>query len=285
MRPENWIKWDLASREDPATRFFLSKFKDRARAYGFFLWIVEKLYVANDNTLGLEDPIFLEGFADEIGWQPGEVAQAIAWLIQAKLFFAEGDKFGSKRVTRAVQERRALSDRRAEAGRKGGTNSVSSKQLLSKKKQSQADQIRSDQIRSNNNTPHTPLSGGEGAHKRKCRGPDPEQSEGEAKVWNGLKYIRTTQAEYAKLVKLYGHELIRQEAPNADEWIAKADTPSARKYRRPDANHYLFLRVTWLAGKRLKRDYGFRGPESQPEPKITKQGYSIVELAIPKASR
>ena len=149
MRPENWMKWELASREDSATRWFLSQYKDKCRAYGFFVWIVEKLYAANDHWLD-RDEIFIGGFADETGWLGVEIEEAIAWLIRAKLFIEDGTKFASKKVLREMEWRGHVSNIRAEAGRKGGLNSRPSKQLLSKKKQSEAEERRGEERRLDN---------------------------------------------------------------------------------------------------------------------------------------
>ena len=58
-------------------------------------------------------------------------------------------------------------------------------------------------------------------------------------------HMRMTQEELDKLMKEYGNARVRQEIPKADEWIQKADTKNAAKYRREDHNHYLFFRG-WL---------------------------------------
>lgn len=284
MRTENWIKWDLSSRDDPGTRYFLSKYKDKARAYGFFLWIIEKLYCTNDGWLEMEDPIFVEGFSEEIGWDPEEVLQAIAWLIQAKLFITKDGKFASKKGLREREHRELVSERRAEAGKKGGINSALSKQLLSKFKQSQADEMRGEEIRLEKEEEREALPRPQVS--KKSLGPDPEKSPGEIKRWPGCKFIQTTAEEYNKLVKLFGHDLLKQEIPDADEWIAKSDKPSARKYRKPESNHYLFLRTTWLKGKFIRRDKNFQ-PIAQPKPNgpVSSIAQNLVSQAMPKLNR
>lgn len=74
-------------------------------------------------------------------------------------------------------------------------------------------------------------------------------------------------SQWKKVIARYGHALVRQELPFADEWIDLADTPRARKYRRPGYNHYLFFHTTWLKDKRLDRNR----VHERPQPKPSKQ--------------
>lgn len=154
MKPENWIRWDLLSENDIKTQWYLSQFPDKARALGFFLHIVCKMYQSDDGKLE-QSEIFFEGTAAVLGWSADEVKQAIAKLIQAKLFFACDCYITSSKVQRELEHRKSLSESRAKAGSKGGLtraqnaiNSDPSKQLPSKTKQIQANSSRSDQIRS-----------------------------------------------------------------------------------------------------------------------------------------
>lgn len=146
MRRENWIKWELSSRQDPGTKWFLSHYQDKARAYGFFLWIVEVLNQTNDGWIEL-DQIFAVGLGSEIGWKPDEVIEAITKLIEAKLFLLQDGKFASKKALEGFREASKVSQARAEAGRKGGIKSGTSRASGSKTKQNEAneaDKIRSD---------------------------------------------------------------------------------------------------------------------------------------------
>lgn len=133
-KPENWMKWDIGSEDDDATRWYLSRFDDELSGYGFFVRIVELLYQSSDHWLTLDD-IFVEGFASRYGWQPLSVRQAVAWLIQAKLFVqeetADGLRFASKKVLRMAEKRQRKSKTNAENGRKGGLKSRGSKRSLS----------------------------------------------------------------------------------------------------------------------------------------------------------
>jgi hypothetical protein len=153
-RRENWIKWDLCSREDPKTKWYLAQFQNKASAYGFFVWVVELLYQTNEGWIDL-DLIFLEGVSHELGISVDEAKRSITKLIEAKLFLLEANRFASIRVLKVVENQKNLSSKRSEAGKKGGLNSGftrSGEAKRSKPKQNEAneaDQIRSDQI---NNT-------------------------------------------------------------------------------------------------------------------------------------
>lgn len=119
MKRENWIKWDLDSRQDLETRWYLRKFTNRAQAYGLFLYLVEELYNSSDNKLLLEG-IFLETASEDMGIPIAELTEAIAKLIEAKIFGSDGLQFWSLKVNSEVVKRDKLSDARSEAGRQGG---------------------------------------------------------------------------------------------------------------------------------------------------------------------
>ena len=65
------------------------------------------------------------------------------------------------------------------------------------------------------------------------------------------KVMRMEASEMDKLIAKFGQPLIQQELELADEWLSLADTPNARKYRKPGANHYLFF-SGWLSKKTLR---------------------------------
>ena len=56
----------------------------------------------------------------------------------------------------------------------------------------------------------------------------------------------------------FGEALLTQEVKEADLWLERAQTPNARRYRRPNHNHYLFFR-NWLKDKRLKNQPNLNG--------------------------
>ena len=65
------------------------------------------------------------------------------------------------------------------------------------------------------------------------------------------KFLRMTSQELQTLESDFGRPLVDQELREAEIWIENAQTPNARKYRKPEHNHYLFMR-NWLKDKRLR---------------------------------
>jgi hypothetical protein len=143
---ENWMKWDISSEQDIKTRWFLNQFQDRARGLGFFVHIVSQMYETNDGWLEVDD-IFLETTAEYLGWTKEDVSQAIAKQIQAKLCIMENGKLTSKRTLREIEKRKLISEKRKNAGRKGGTSTTAYKQSQANAKQKEAKSTRLDKIR------------------------------------------------------------------------------------------------------------------------------------------
>ena len=131
-----------------------------------------------------------------------------------------------------------ISEVRASAGRRGGSSKKSGTKVP-KAKRKQTSSVSVSESRSED------LENGEPQLRPKITG----QVE---LTQYGKEYFRTTPSEYAELVDLFGLALVEQEVPQMDVWIAKSPNPSARNYRKPDHNHYLFARTTWLPGKKLK---------------------------------
>lgn len=158
MKPENWIKWDVYSRSDRKTKHYLSLFPhaERAEAYGIFVALVELCYQESDGWLQADDDM-KSIIADELGKQMPSISLAIAKLIQAKIFIqneVNGTPFiASARGLREIAKRAEISQVRRESGKKGGTKSGTSKQLLStslalaKPLVSRVDESRLDEIR------------------------------------------------------------------------------------------------------------------------------------------
>lgn len=71
----------------------------------------------------------------------------------------------------------------------------------------------------------------------------------------GKNCFRTTEENHEKLIEKFSRPLLDQELEFMDEWLLLADTPSARKYRKPDHDHYLFA-CNWLKTKKLKYTNG-----------------------------
>ena len=67
----------------------------------------------------------------------------------------------------------------------------------------------------------------------------------------GKTQFRTTAENYEKLIEKFSRPLLEQELGFIDEWISLGDTPNARKYRKPNYDHYL-MACNWLKDKKLK---------------------------------
>lgn len=72
-------------------------------------------------------------------------------------------------------------------------------------------------------------------------------------------HIRMLPSEHAELCRVFGPELVAQEFPTLDIWIEKTNSKYGPKYRRPEHNHYLLARTTWLPGKTLNNKTGVSG--------------------------
>ena len=128
MKRENWLKWDIYSRQNIKTQWFLKEQKNKAQSYGVFVALVEKLYQSSTGWLPL-DNIFTEGFAIEFGMQPLEIICIIEKLSDAGLFIIEKmqtdanackdmqphAKFAS---TRCLEERQILEEKTEEISAK-----------------------------------------------------------------------------------------------------------------------------------------------------------------------
>lgn len=253
MRKQLWIKHDLRSRNDGKMLWFLKR--TGQEGYGTFWSTIEVLDYQNDNTLPLSGPEF-EGTAESFFLTPERYKTIINFAIDAGLFVSDGTRFWQERLkrdsveasTKLAEASRANSATKVLAGRIGGLSKsarklglkgeeiqgfISSK-LAEASKASKRDKI--DKIDSISTKvdidPPTPL--------KPCL------------VLYGKNYLSMTTEQWAKLVEHFGEPLLRQELPEADEWISESDKASARKYRRPGYNHYLFFRSTWLRDKNIK---------------------------------
>jgi len=235
MKTENWFKWDVDFLSDINFRFYLRNQADKASAIGCYLYLVSELYKSKDGWIE-QDEIFLGVAADALGWTSEEVRQAIAKQIEARLFIVKQNSFASNRVICELEKRKSLSEKRSEAGRKGGSASTSSKQLLSKAKQTEAKPSRVDKSRVDKSRLDL---------KRETPAPELIQIS---------KLIRMTADQHKTLITDFGTPLLIQELKEADIWIENAQTKNARAYRKPEHNHYLFMR-NWLKDKRLKTSY------------------------------
>lgn len=150
MKRENWMRWDIDSETDVKTQWFLSRFKDKARALGFFLHVVSRLYQTTDGYIDLDD-VFIEGTAAYLGWEKDEVNEALSGLCRARLFFADTcsgkSRLTSFRVQSELLHRKKISISRSEAGKIGAVKSNTYRQMLGKFRQRSADKSRLDKSR------------------------------------------------------------------------------------------------------------------------------------------
>lgn len=109
-----------------------------------------------------------------------------------------------------------------------------------------------------------PAQASKSEHVRKEQEKDQEQDQEEEQEEEPLQQygvvLRMKPSEMIELQAKFTPELVTQELPEADLWLQKAQTPSARKYRKPKHNHYLFMRTTWLKDKRLSLPNGTGPP-------------------------
>lgn len=135
MKPENWMKWDIHSRSDKFTKFYLNTSTNRAEAYGLLIWLIELCYQESDGWIAL-DEMTLTVLETELATTKESICKAIAKLIEAKLFIAQEREqvryIASKRALKEIAKRTVISKVRSEVGRKGGINSGISKQTESK---------------------------------------------------------------------------------------------------------------------------------------------------------
>jgi len=151
MKPEFWCKWNIFSRSDIETSYYLSKFENKAEAYGVFLWLVELCYQSSTGELEV-DEIFLESTAAQMGIAADRLPAFMETLVKAKLSKSKQNCWSSNRAMKDRMRRDETSKLRAEAGRKGGTISGASKHLLSKSKQIKAKTLDKNRLDLNNST-------------------------------------------------------------------------------------------------------------------------------------
>ena len=137
MKPEFWCKWNIFSRSDIETSYYLSKFENKVEAYGCFLWLVELCYQSSTGELEV-DEIFLESTAAQMGIPATKLQAFMDTLVKAKLSKSKQNLWSSNRAMKDRLRRESTSKVRSEAGRKGGMISGASKHLLSKTKQNKA---------------------------------------------------------------------------------------------------------------------------------------------------
>lgn len=199
-----------------------------AAGYGAYWMMIEMMRETNTFKLRKAN---IPAIAFGISIPHDDVNAIIATCINNGLFAEDDDHFWSPSLLRRMEKMEGISQKRKEAGKIGGE--ARAKHLLSKAKQK--------------------LSKGK-ENKIKIKDPSLEEGgTGETELTQFGEHVRMTEAEHAKLVETFGAAIVSQELPELDVWISMSDTPNAKKYRRPEHNHYLLARSTWLPGKKLRR--------------------------------
>jgi hypothetical protein len=150
---EDWFRHDINAQNDIALKWYLSKFPDRAQAYGLFWFVIERLYQSPNNSLELNE-MFYEELSDSTKMSVSAIQEAIAKQIVAKLLVCRDGVIRSNRVDMEVQRRANLRRERAEAGRAGGKKrwdkSDTKKQMPSKNKQTVPEERRGEESKNIN---------------------------------------------------------------------------------------------------------------------------------------
>lgn len=86
--------------------------------------------------------------------------------------------------------------------------------------------------------------------------------------------LRMTDEEMQKCIELFGTALVEQEISEADLYLKDGNSKYKTKYLKPTHNHYMFFRVTWLKGKRLRA----KPPISNLNPHTKSNFQTYIEL-------
>lgn len=226
MKSENWIKWDLDSRTGVRMSVF---FADHGSAgYGFYLFIIELLYRAELNRL---EHSMMQTYAKVCKCMQTDAHTYIQDAIELGLLESDGQLFWSPRVDQEVESRTThmeeISEKRSAAAKARWNKSKTLRKPRCKPMQTDANDARSEEIR-----------------LEKIR-------EDKISFTQYGKFLRMLPEQMDKLIGKYTQPLIQQEMEAADEWIEHSTKPSARQYRKPDHNHYLFF-SSWLSSKSIR---------------------------------
>lgn len=184
-------------------------------AYGLYWRIIECLAQESDHSMPY---LALERYVKTLE-KTGVCKQGLSTLqamLELCLLTVEAnDRVLSTSLNRRLAIREELRLKRSRAGHKGGVISSGSKQGLS--------------------TPQAKPS-------KERKGKETKVKES---TYSFTTFIRMEREEHQKLLDTFGLELWNQELPKMSEWVEKSDKPTAKRYRRPTHNHYLFAKG-WL---------------------------------------
>lgn len=250
MKDAYWFSHDSNARNDQ--KIMTMRVVEGMRGYGIFFALIEMLRDASSYQLALN--------YQAIAFDLREDKELIEKIIcNYDLFTIEGDFFYSKSLKDRMLKMDKTREKRRKIGKIGGL--AKARNLLQQKpsKHLALEKRREDKRIEESKTAVPPLQ------------PSEFKSFG--------KYLRTTAENFTLLVKDFGMELLKQEMPNIDGWITEGISPAARKYQKPDKDHYLMTR-RWLGKAYLKKQQfpakleqvRPRLPEFKPSPPQPKNG-------------
>lgn len=215
--------FDVDFNSKPKVKTLRIKFGQLAR-----LWYFDLTLDISAATNAQVDRALAVETAREIGIENFE--QVVDWCIENGLLYEEDGKITSIRVAEDQEKLWRTQERWRRSKEGDGEDSV---EIPRGSREERARKSESIEVLKNNE----PLN----SNKKNS---EPLQKYGD-------KYLQMTQAEWGELCNDFGEPLARQELKNADIWLDKAETPNARKFRKPGKNHYLFYR-SWLNRQSLK---------------------------------
>lgn len=116
MKTENWMKWDIASKLNPATTVFLND--HGCEGYGFFVQMTEYLYLAEGNKIPCTA---MQTYAQACRCDAEHAERYRNALLALGLWKTDGEHFWSDRVIEEVRERQARKEAAIDAKKKAAS--------------------------------------------------------------------------------------------------------------------------------------------------------------------
>lgn len=219
--------------------------------YAVFFKSIEILHTCKNGTLELQN--LISGVKGLVRGEAIEVDNIIDACVRLGLLSSKNknkiDLISSPRVKKNLQRAEELSEKnRANALRGAELRKKMSSDRSAPAQRPPAiklDQIRLDQIKLDQNKESMSTVLSEPQKETQC--PKVES----CLIKYGELVFRTTEERKEKLVEKFSRPLFDQELPEMDLWLSESQTPSARRYRKPNFDHYLFAN-NWLKDKKLK---------------------------------
>lgn len=261
------MKWPLDSRLNLKVGTYLRKHK--LEGYGFFVVMTEELHRADNEKLVVGDT---QLYAEVCMISEETAEQYLGDLIRLGIFETDSERkyFWSSQVREDVKDREKRREKKSKqnsanaiSGWHGRRNDDSQNASAMQNDANECESVRSDAKASDAMQNHANNARGDKNREEESRLEKSKEEElplaaPSTLTRYGMHYLSMNVDDFNKLVAKFGEPLIRQELLEADDWIARSDTPNGRKYRKPNYNHYLFFN-SWLKDKRLKGTLD-RGP-------------------------